>query len=146
MDDLIAKRVRRCEVTELDHAEDIADLKAAVRALYETVLLLARRLPPTSTVGADPFDLLMIPPWFKSPSTGNVLPPPAGLDLETRGLAAFRMRLNALSVSERDEITRCQERHRVRLETLRTREAERKAQMDRSSKIKTPATEVTLEM
>ena len=136
MDDLIAKRVRRCEVTGLDLAEDISDLKAAVRTLYETVLILARRLPPTSTVGADPFDVLMLPPWYKCPSTGNVLPPPVGLDLDTRGLAAFRMRLNELTAAERDEITRCQNRHRLRLETLRTRESDRKAQLEKSAKAK----------
>ncbi len=143
MDEMLAKRVRRCEVSNLEQAEDISEIRSALRALYEALIHLARRVP-SSSVGADPIDMLMLPPWHKNPATGNILPPPAGLDLDTRGLAAFRYRLEQLTIDEGEVIKQCQERHKRRLETLRTREAERKTQLEKPAKSK--AQEVTLEM
>ena len=108
-------------------------MRAALRALYEALILLARRVPQSS-VGADPVDMLMLPAWYKSPGTKDVLPPPAGLDLDARGLAAYRYRLDQLTIEEREAIKRSQDRHRLRLETLRVREAERKAKIEKQSK------------
>ena len=90
---IIPKRVRRCEVSDLVLAEEVADIRHALRALYETILLLCRRIPPTS-LGADPVDTLMQPKWFQNAKAGNVLAPPCGLDLSQPGLGSFNFRVN----------------------------------------------------
>jgi len=80
-------------------------MKACLRAVYECLAKMQRRLPPASTTAeADPMEILMNPPWHKKPATGNVLSPPVGCDLEQMGLAAFRMRLVQLNEEQRAEV------------------------------------------
>ena len=87
--DFLPKRIRRCEVSDLVFCEEMAYHRASLRALYEAVLLLCRRLPE-SALGSAPADVLMLPAWFECPETANVLPPPPDLDLDQKGLEAVR--------------------------------------------------------
>jgi len=133
--DLLAKRVRRCEVVDLDLIDEVVEMRACLRAVYECLAKMQRRLPPASTTAeADPMEILMNPPWHVNEATGNVLPPPFGFDVEQRGLAAFRMRLKQLSEEQRAEVLKAQQRHSKRAEILRKREAERKAKREKTGK------------
>jgi len=125
---LLSKRVRRGEVTELALAEEVSEIRASLRAVYEAIILISRRLPP-ATLGSDPADVLMLPPWHDSPKTGGVLPPPRGLDLEQKGLGSLRATLSLLLAEQLAEVHRCQERHVVLLDTLLKREAERELKL-----------------
>lgn len=130
---LIAKRVRRCEVAMLDIAEEIEELRLVNRAIYETLIALSRRVSSSGFRG-DPIDLLMLPPWHECPETGDTLPPPVDLDLERRGLAAFRLHLEQLHHDQLCEIERRQQRHKRLLETLRKRERDREVALKRTKR------------
>lgn len=125
---LLPKRIRRCEVSDMVFAEELTDLRAAVRALYESLLLVCRRLPE-SALGSAPADMLMMPPWYESPCTGDVLPPPLGLVLDQSGLGAFRFKLSLLSPEQLAELQSRQTRLPEQLEKLRKREADREKQL-----------------
>lgn len=125
---ILPKRVRRCEVSDLVFAEEIAEIRQAIRALYETLLLLCRRIP-ASTLGADPVDTLMMPKWFENPKTGNVLPSPRGLDLSQPGLGAYNFRVNLLPPLELAAMHEAQDRIFDLLTKLRQREQDREKEL-----------------
>jgi len=133
--DLFPKRVRRCEVSSLIFAEELAYHRASLRALYDAVLLLCRRLPE-SALGSAPADALMLPPWHENPKTGNVLPPPPGLDLDQKGLGAFRLKLTLLAADQLSEIHRIQNCLAEHNEKILKREAERAARLKKDGPTK----------
>jgi len=130
MENLIAKRVRRCEVSDLVFTDELTDLRSAVRALYEAVLLISRRIP-RATLGSDPADILMMPPWYVSPKTGDLLPPPAGLDItqEKQGFSALRLKLSTLTDDQQAAVRAAQNRLPELREMLMKREVEREKQL-----------------
>lgn len=126
--DFIPKRIRRCEVSNLVYADELAYHRALLRALYEALLFVCRRLP-NSDLGSAPADVLMLPPWHESPQTGNVLPPPLGLAVDQTGLGAFRLKLSLLTAEELAEYHRIQNRLPEQREKLTKRETERAARI-----------------
>lgn len=124
--DLLAKRIRRCEVSDLVILDELLDLRASQRAIYDTLLVISRRLPP-ATLGSAPADILMLPPWYESPKTGNLLPFPAGIDTEKPGLGALRLKLSLLTAEELAAFRAAQTRIADHNETLQKREKERDA-------------------
>ena len=125
---LLPKRIRRCEVTDLVIFEEFADIRASLRALYETLLLICRRLPPAA-VGADPADVLMVPPWYESPQTGNLIPFPAGIDTEYPGLGALRHKLGFMTEDQLAAFRAAQVRVAKHREALLQREKEREVRL-----------------
>lgn len=125
---LLSKRVRRTEVSDLTLTEELVEVRASLRALYEAVLHIAKRLPPAA-LGSTAADVLMTPPWFKNEPTGNVLPPPSGLDLQQAGLGSLRFKLTLLTAEQLAEFHRCQFRAAELMEKLRKREIERAARL-----------------
>ena len=125
---ILPKRIRRCEVTNLILTEETAEIRNALRAIYESILIICRRLPPTS-LGADPVDALMLPAWYQNPKTGNVLPPPRDLDLSKPRLGTYNFRVNLLKPLELAELNQAQKRICELLETLQKREKAREAEI-----------------
>lgn len=125
---LLSKRVRRTEVSNLALAEEVVEIRSSLRALYEAVLLVSKRLPP-STLGSSAADVLMTPPWYLNKRTANVLPPPSGIDLQQSGIGPLRLKLSLLTEEELAEFHRCQFRAAELLEILRSRETERAAKL-----------------
>ena len=132
---ILAKRVRRTEVSDLIQAEEIVEIRASMRALYEAVLLISKRLPP-AIIGSPVADVLIAPPWYKNELTGDVLPPPSGLDLEQAGLGILRAKLKLLSEEQLAEFHRLQFRAAALLEDLRKKEIERAAKLTKDGQTK----------
>lgn len=124
--DLLPKRIRRCEVSDLIFLDELLDVRASLRAIYDTLLVVSRRLPP-ATLGSTPADLLMLPPWYEAPKTANLLPFPAGIDIEKPGLGALRFKLASLAAEELAAFRAAQNRIADHKDTLLKREKERDA-------------------
>lgn len=123
MSDILQKRTRRNEVSILLLTEEVTELKYVLHSVYNAILHLSRKVPQES--GATASEMLMMPPWYRSPATGNVLPHPKDLDLTQRGLGGFNVKLSMLQQIERDEITKRQFRIYEHGQELEKREKER---------------------
>lgn len=132
--DMIAKRVRRCEISNLTTAEEIAEIRMALRAIYEALIALSRRVTPIDNFSADPIDILLCPSWHTDEATGNILPPPDGVNIETGKLGAIRLYLNRLSDEQATELSRRRLRHKKHLEMLIKREEEREARLKKENR------------
>jgi|GEM_PF-5895585 len=131
---LLPKRIRRCEVSDLVFAEELAEVRSSLRAIYEAILLICRRLPE-SALGSAPADVLMLPPWHENPQTGNVLPPPRGLAIEQAGLGAYRMKLSLLAAEELAAVHSAQTRLCEHREALLKRESARAATLKKTGPV-----------
>lgn len=123
MSDILQKRTRRNEVSILLLTEEITELKYVLHSVYNAILHLSRKIPEDT--GATAAEMLMMPPWYRSPATANVIPYPANLDLSQRGLGGFNVKLSMLQQIERDEITKKQFRIFEHKQELEKREKER---------------------
>ena len=123
MSDILQKRTRRNEVSILILTEEITELKYVLHSVYNAILHLSRKVPQET--GATAAEMLMMPPWYHSPKTGDVMPYPANLDLSQRGLGSFNLKISMLQQIERDEIRKRQYRIYEHLQELEKREKER---------------------
>ena len=128
---ILPKRIRRCEVANLILTEEVAEIRCVLRAVYESILLICRRLPESTTgADADPVEMLMLPPWLRNPETADMLPPPLHLDLKQIGCENLRQRLDHLSHDEQSAIRTSQ----IRVFELRTKL--KKFEADREVRLK----------
>lgn len=123
MSDVLQKRTRRNEVSILLLTEEITELKYVLHSVYNAILYLSRKIPQDTSATAA--EMLMMPPWYSSPKTGNVMPYPKDIDLAQRGLGGFNVKLSLLQEIERDEIRIRQFRIYKHKEELEKREKER---------------------
>ena len=128
--DLIPKRTRRNEVSILSLAESTEELQTQIRSVYDVLLAILLRLPPSAN-GSALMDLMMTPPWFVSPATGNVPVPPPGFDWNRPELANFKDRITSLPREQFSALQEAAGRNAKLLAKLRDREKERAAQLNK---------------